>query len=47
MKTILATLTIVLGLLSVAPAMADPINTDNKAQSNTVFTRIGGQSGGE
>ena len=45
MKMILATLTIVLGLLSVAPAMAGPDDTSNAAQGQNVFDRLG--RGGE
>ena len=43
MKTILATLTIVLGLLSVAPAMAD--DTSNAGQHKAVFDRLGNDGG--
>ena len=46
MKSILAAMTIVLGLLSVAPAIAGPTDTGNAAQSKMVFDRVGGTSGG-
>ena len=47
MKSILATMTIVLGLLSVAvPAMAGPNDTDNATQSRKVFDRLGSSTGG-
>ena len=45
MKTILATLTIVLGLLSVAPAMAGPVDTSNDGQRKAVFDRLGNDGG--
>ena len=47
MKTILATLTIVMGLLAVAPAMAGPtIDTSNEGQRKSVFDRLVNGSGG-
>ena len=46
MKAILATLTNVLGLLSVVPAMAaDEIDTSNQSQRKQVFDRLGNDGG--